>query len=153
MFASTSPDFLKGHKSSVETGQLPETIKTEMQWRMSTQMFLSSPHSPDIHVRLQEGVDAVHYPAEQTPVQGLGHGVPHISGLVHSVSADNGLTPCYHTLGCEGLLQLLGADAQQRCSWMRRETTALHTGFIRLLQCQMKALSKSIFTLFQHCTT
>lgn len=77
-------------------------------------MFITSTHSPDIHVRLQQGVDAVDYPAEEAPVQGLGHGVSDIDGFVHGVSADDGLAPGDHTLGGQRLLEFLRADAEER---------------------------------------
>lgn len=77
---------------------------------------MNATRSPDILVRLQEGVDAVDYPAEEASVQGLGHGVPYIGGLVHGVGADDGLTPGHHTVGCQGLLELLRADAEKGCS-------------------------------------
>ena len=82
----------------------------------------SSPprNSPDIHVRLQQGVDAVDYPAEEASVQGLGHGVSDVSSFVHRVGADDGLAPGDHTLGGQRLLELLRADAEERRSWERR---------------------------------
>lgn len=72
--------------------------------------------SPDIHVGLQQGVDAVDYPAEEASVQGLGHGVPDVGGFVHRVGADDGLAPGDHTLRGQRLLELLGADAEERSS-------------------------------------
>lgn len=66
-------------------------------------MFVTSRNSP-YHVRLQQGVDAVHYPAEQASIQGLGHGVPDICGFVHRVRADDGLAPGDYTLGGQCLL-------------------------------------------------
>lgn len=74
-------------------------------------------HSPDIHVRLQQGVDAIDYPAEETSVQGLGHGVSDVCSFVHGVGADDGLAPGDHTLGGQRLLELLRADAEERRSY------------------------------------
>lgn len=73
-------------------------------------------HSPDIHVRLEQGVDAVDDPAEEAPVQGLGHGVSDVSGFVYRVGADDGLAPGDHALGGQRLLEFLGADAEERRS-------------------------------------
>lgn len=61
-------------------------------------MFITSTHSPVIHVRLQQGVDAVDYPAEKASIQGLGHGVSDVGGFVHGVSADDGLASGHNTL-------------------------------------------------------
>lgn len=77
-------------------------------------MFITSVHSPDVRVRLQQGVDAVDYPAEEASVQGLGHGVSDIGGFVHGVGADDGLASGDHTLGGQRLLELLRADAEER---------------------------------------
>lgn len=82
---------------------------------MSALILITSPHSPDIHVRLQQGVDAVDYPAEQASIQGLGHSISDVGGFVHGVGADDGLTPGNHTVGGQGLLELFGADAEKRC--------------------------------------
>lgn len=79
-------------------------------------MFITSKHSPDIHVRLQQGVDAVDYPAEEASVQGLGHGVSDVGGFVDGVGADDGLTSGDHTLRGQRLLELLRANAEERCS-------------------------------------
>lgn len=76
-------------------------------------MFITSAHSPDIHVRLQQGVDAVDNPAEQASVQSLGHGVSDIGSFVHGVGADDGLTSGDHTLRGQRLLELLRADAEE----------------------------------------
>lgn len=70
-------------------------------------------HLPDIHIRLQEGIDAVDYPAEEASVQSLGHGVPDIGGFVYSIGADNCLSTGHHTVGRQGLRELLRADAEQ----------------------------------------
>lgn len=69
--------------------------------------------SPHVGVGLQEGVDAVDDPAEETAVQGLGHGVAHVGGLVHGVGADDGLAPGDHALGGQRLLELLGPDVEE----------------------------------------
>ncbi len=82
--------------------------------------FITGTDSPDIHVRLQQGVDAVDDPAEEAPVQGLGHGVADISGFVHGVGADDGLAPGDHTLGSQRFLEFLRADAEERRSWEKR---------------------------------
>lgn len=74
-------------------------------------------HSPDIHVRLQQGVDAIDYPAEETSVQGLGHGISDVCSFVHGVGADDGLAPGDNTLGGQRLLELLRADAEERRSY------------------------------------
>lgn len=74
-------------------------------------------HLPDIHVRLQQGVDAIDYPAEETSVQGLGHGVSDVCSFVHGVGADDGLAPGDNTLGGQRLLELLRADAEERRSY------------------------------------
>lgn len=79
-------------------------------------MLITGSHSPDIHVRLQQGVDAVDYPAEEASVQGLGHGVSDVDGFVHGVGADDVLTSGDHTLRGQRLLELLGADAEERRS-------------------------------------
>ena len=74
-------------------------------------MFITSKDSPDIHIRLQQGIDAVDYPAEEASIQGLGHGVSHIDGFVHSVGADDGLPSGDHALRGQCFLELLRADA------------------------------------------
>lgn len=79
-------------------------------------MFITSTHSPDIHVRLQQRVDAVDNPAEQASIQRLGHGISDINSFVHGVGADDSLTPSDHTLGGQRLLELLRADAEERRS-------------------------------------
>lgn len=117
MFAFTSTDFHKGHQSFVETlHDHPRQSETREEPRVSTQMFITSTHSPDIHVRLQQRVDAVDYPAEQASVQRLGHGVSDVNGFVHGVGANDGLAPGDHTLGGQRLLELLRADAEERRS-------------------------------------
>lgn len=83
---------------------------------MAAQTFVTRTHSPDIHVGLQQGVDAVHYPAEEASVQGLGHCISDVGGFVHSVGADDGLAPGDHTLGGQRLLEFLRADAEERSS-------------------------------------
>lgn len=77
-------------------------------------MFITGRNSPCACVRLQQGVDAIHDPAEESAVQGLGHGVPDVGGFVHSVGADDGLPSGDHTLGGQSLLELLRADAEER---------------------------------------
>lgn len=77
-------------------------------------MLITGRNSPRICVRLQQRVDAVHNPAEQSAVQGLGHGVPHVSRFVDRVGADDGLSSGDHALGGQGLLELLRADAEER---------------------------------------
>lgn len=79
-------------------------------------MFITNKHSPDIHVRLQQGVDAVYYPAEEPSVQSLGHGISDVCGFVHGVGADDGLASRDHTLGGQSLLELLRANAKKTCS-------------------------------------
>lgn len=69
--------------------------------------------SPHVHVGLQEGVDAVDYPAEEASVQGLGHGVADVGGFVHGVGADDGLAPGDHTLGGQRLLELLRSNTEE----------------------------------------
>lgn len=81
--------------------------------RASASMFIPGRNSPRIRVRLQQRVDAIHDPAEQSAVQGLGHGVADVGGLVHSVGADDGLSSGDHTLGGQSLLELLRADAEE----------------------------------------
>lgn len=83
-----------------------------VQIKPSTEFTTEHPRIPDrnspyIYVRLQQGVDAVHYPAEQPPIQGLRHGVSNVSGFVHSVGADDGLSPGDHALGGQSLLEFL----------------------------------------------
>lgn len=53
---------------------------------------------PHVLVWLQECIDAVYNPAEEPPVQGLGHGVSDIGGPVHSVGSDDGLSSGDHTM-------------------------------------------------------
>lgn len=79
-------------------------------------MSITSTHSPDIHVRLQQGVHAVHYPAEEPSVQSLGHGISDVCSFVHGVGADDGLASRDHTLRGQRLLELLRANAEERCS-------------------------------------
>lgn len=85
--------------------------------RRSPELFLfhkeTESVSPHVGVGLQEGVDAVDDPAEETAVQGLGHGVADVGGFVHGVGADDGLAPGDHTLGGQRLLELLGPDAEE----------------------------------------
>lgn len=81
---------------------------------MSASVLLTGGNAPRIYVRLQQAVDAIHDPAEQSAVQGLGHGVPDVGGFVHSVGADDGLSSGDHTLGGQSLLELLRADAEER---------------------------------------
>lgn len=81
----------------------------------------SSLRSPDVHVGLQQRVDAVDDPAEEASVQGLGHGVSNIGGFVHGVGSNDGLAPRDHTLRGQSLLELLRADAEERCSWVRKK--------------------------------
>lgn len=69
--------------------------------------------SPHVHVGLQEGVDAVDYPAEEASVQGLGHGVADVGGFVHGVGADDGLAPGDHALGGQRLLELLRSNTEE----------------------------------------
>ena len=117
-FASTSADFHKGRQSfakrppdRLRQRRRQESIGGRLHWCSSPEH-----NSPDIHVRLQQGVDAVHYPAEEASIQGLGHGVSHVRGFVHGVGADDGLTSGDHALRGQRLLELLRADAQERRS-------------------------------------
>lgn len=72
-------------------------------------------HIPALDVRLKKSVDTIHYPAEESAIEGLGHGVPHISGLIHCISSDYGLATCYYTVRGQRLLQLLCSYTQQNC--------------------------------------
>lgn len=69
--------------------------------------------SPHVGIGLQEGVDAVDDPAEETAVQGLGHGVADVGGFVDGVGANDGLAPGDHALGGQRLLELLRPDAEE----------------------------------------
>lgn len=103
--------------------------------RASVETFITGRNSPYIYVRLQQGVDAIDDPAEQAPVQGLGHGVSDVGGFVHSVGADDGLSPGDHALGGQGLLELLWADAEQRRRWGETRDRPDHPrNSLRLLQ-------------------
>lgn len=123
MFASTSADFQKGHQSFAETEwSTPRNYRKDKNSGHANKLFITSTHWPDIHVRLQEWVDAIHYPAEQASVQGLGHGVSDIGGFVHGVGADDGFAPRDHTLRGKCFLELLGSNAEERRSWEKGET-------------------------------
>lgn len=75
---------------------------------------------PYVFLGLQECIDVVHNPAEEPPIQSFRHGIPNIRGPVHRVGADDGLTPGDHTVGCEGVPQLFGADAENSGSWNKK---------------------------------
>lgn len=85
-----------------------------------TDVYYLKTFSPDIHVRLQQGVDAVHYPAEEASVQSLGHGVSDIRSFVHCVGADDGFPSGDHTLGGQSFLKLLRTNAEERGSWKKK---------------------------------
>lgn len=71
---------------------------------------------PYVFVWLQECIDAIYDPAEKPPIQGFGHGISDVWGPVHSVGADDGLAPGDHAVWGESLLELFGADAENRGS-------------------------------------
>lgn len=100
----------------------PRNYRKDKNSGHANKLFITSTHWPDIHVRLQEWVDAIHYPAEQASVQRLGHGVSDIGGFVHGVGADDGFAPRDHTLRGKCFLELLGSNAEERRSWEKGET-------------------------------
>lgn len=83
-------------------------------------------HLPYVFIWLQECVDAIHNPAEESPIEGLRHGIPDVGSPVHRVGSDNGLAPGDHTVGRESLQELFGADAEYTGSWEKRVNTILN---------------------------
>ena len=63
--------------------------------------------------RVQKRVDPVDNPAEQPPVQGLGHGVTDVHCLFQGVEANNGLSVRHHTGGRDGFLKQPDLDLEQ----------------------------------------
>lgn len=53
---------------------------------------------PYVFVWLQECIDAIDDPAEEPPIQSLGHGISDVRGPVNSVGSDDGLPPGDHTV-------------------------------------------------------
>lgn len=102
-------------------------IRFLLQTLRDTEVDDSSPEAsaprrnlPYVLVWLQECIDAVYNPAEEPPIQGLGHGISDIRGPVNSVGSDDGLSSGDHTMWSKGLLELFGADAENRGSWNKR---------------------------------
>ena len=67
----------------------------------------------DIDRRLEKQVNLVDYPAEESPVEALGHGVACGERLAHRVGAEHGLAARHQTALREHGLELLVVDAEQ----------------------------------------